>query len=167
LKVDFGIDRPHIAVLGLNPHAGDQGAIGDQEEKIIKPAIIESKKTGIFATGPYPADGFFGSGNYKKFDGILAMYHDQGLVALKSISFGDGVNYTAGLSVVRTSPDHGTAFDIAGKNLAEPSSFRSALYQAMDLIHNRFDYHDSRANKLMKKVRPSDNEEEDEILEDA
>lgn len=167
LKVDFGIDRPQIAVLGLNPHAGDQGAIGDQEEKIIKPAIIESKKSGIFATGPYPADGFFGSGNYKKFDGILAMYHDQGLVALKSISFGDGVNYTAGLSVVRTSPDHGTAFDIAGKNLAEPSSFRAALYQAMDLIHNRFDYHDSRVNKLMKKVRPSDNEEEDEILEDA
>jgi 4-phospho-D-threonate 3-dehydrogenase / 4-phospho-D-erythronate 3-dehydrogenase len=167
LKVDFGIDRPQIAVLGLNPHAGDQGAIGDHEEKIIKPAIIESKKHGIFAAGPYPADGFFGSSNYKKFDGILAMYHDQGLVALKSLSFGEGVNYTAGLSMIRTSPDHGTAYDIVGQDLAESSSFRTALYQCMDLIKNRFDYKDARANQLTKKIRPSDNEEEDEILEDV
>jgi 4-hydroxythreonine-4-phosphate dehydrogenase len=167
LKVDFGIDRPQIAVLGLNPHAGDEGAIGDHEEKIIKPAIIEAKKNGIFAAGPYPADGFFGSGKYKKFDGILAMYHDQGLVALKSLSFGEGVNYTAGLNIVRTSPDHGTAFDIAGQNLADPSSLRTALYQCIDIIKSRTEYKDARANQLTKKVRLSDNEEEDEILEDV
>jgi 4-phospho-D-threonate 3-dehydrogenase / 4-phospho-D-erythronate 3-dehydrogenase len=167
LKTDFGIDRPQIAVLGLNPHAGDQGAIGDQEEKIIKPAIIESKKSGIFASGPFPADGFFGSSNFKKFDGILAMYHDQGLVALKSLSFGEGVNFTAGLEMVRTSPDHGTAFDIVGQNIAEPSSFRTALYQAIDIAKSRKDYKDARVNALVKKNRPSDNEEEDEILEDA
>jgi 4-hydroxythreonine-4-phosphate dehydrogenase len=151
LKVDFGIDRPQIAVLGLNPHAGDEGAIGDHEEKIIKPAIIEAKKNGIFAAGPYPADGFFGSGKYKKFDGILAMYHDQGLVALKSLSFGEGVNYTAGLNIVRTSPDHGTAFDIAGKGIADNSPTLAALYQCMDILALRHNFTAIRQNPLKKK----------------
>jgi 4-hydroxythreonine-4-phosphate dehydrogenase len=166
LRVDFGVERPTIAILGLNPHAGDGGVIGDQEEKIIKPAIIELKKSGIVATGPYPADGFFGSSLFRKFDGVLAMYHDQGLVALKSLSFGDGVNYTAGLKGVRTSPDHGTAYDIAGLNQADGSSFQKALLFTKDIIANRADYVDSRANALDKKQRPSDVEEEDEILED-
>ncbi len=166
LKSDFGCDRPTIAVLGLNPHAGDEGAIGDQEEKIIRPAIIELKKQGYFVSGPYPADGFFGSGNYKKFDGVLAMYHDQGLVALKSLSFGDGVNFTAGVAGIRTSPDHGTAYDIAGQNEADPSSMRRALFLAKEIIKSRSDFNAFKANALTKKVRPSDNEEEDEILED-
>ncbi len=166
LRSDFGHDRPTIAVLGLNPHAGDEGAIGDQEEKIIRPAIIELKKNGIFVSGPYPADGFFGSGAYKKFDGVLAMYHDQGLIALKSLSFGEGVNYTAGLGGIRTSPDHGTAFDIAGTNAADPASMRRAIFLAKDLIKNRAEYIDAKSNSLTKKVRPSDIEEEDEILED-
>ncbi len=167
LKMEFGIERPNIAVLGLNPHAGDGGAIGDQEEKIIKPAILEMKKAGMFLAGPFPADGFFGSSTFKKFDGILAMYHDQGLVALKSLSFGEGVNFTAGLDCIRTSPDHGTAFDIVGKDIADPGSFKKAIYLAMDCIKNRKDYFDFRKNALTKKIRLSDNEEEDEILEDA
>jgi 4-hydroxythreonine-4-phosphate dehydrogenase len=166
LRVDFGHERPTIAILGLNPHAGDEGAIGDQEEKIIRPAIIDLKKHGIFVSGPYSADGFFGSGAYKKFDGVLAMYHDQGLIALKSLSFGDGVNYTAGVGGIRTSPDHGTAYDIAGTNEADPSSMRRAIFLAKDIIKSRADYHSFRANAISKKVRPSDSEEEDEILED-
>jgi 4-hydroxythreonine-4-phosphate dehydrogenase len=166
LRVDFGHERPTIAVLGLNPHAGDEGAIGEQEEKIIRPAIIELKKNGVFVSGPYPADGFFGSGTFKKFDGVLAMYHDQGLIALKSLSFGEGVNYTAGLGGIRTSPDHGTAFDIAGTNAADPSSMRRAIFLAKDLIRNRAEFFDAKSNALAKKVRPSDSEEEDEILED-
>ena len=110
LRKDFGIEKPTIAVLGLNPHAGDEGAIGEEEEKFIRPAIIEAKKKNILAMGPYPADGFFGSGQHRKFDGILAMYHDQGLVAFKALTFGTGVNFTAGLPIVRTSPDHGTGY---------------------------------------------------------
>jgi 4-hydroxythreonine-4-phosphate dehydrogenase len=168
LKVDFGIEKPNIAILGVNPHAGDEGNIGDEEEKIIRPAIIESKKSGILVSGPYSADGFFGSGNFKKFDGILATYHDQGLIALKALSFGEGVNYTAGIGVVRTSPDHGTGYEIAGQNLADESSFRKALFLAKDIAVQKFDYHDSRANALIvKKSKTTYNEEEDEILEET
>jgi 4-hydroxythreonine-4-phosphate dehydrogenase len=134
---DFGFEKPLIAVLGLNPHAGDNGVIGKEEQSIIKPAIDQLKAKGILAYGPYPADGFFGSEQFKKFDGILAMYHDQGLVAFKSLAFGTGVNFTAGLEFIRTSPDHGTGFDIAGKNLANEGSFRHALYLAIDTIRKR------------------------------
>lgn len=167
LKMDFGIERPTIAVLGLNPHAGDGGLLGEAEEKTIRPAIVESKKKGILAVGPFPADGFFGSGQHHKFDAILAMYHDQGLVPFKLLSFGQGVNYTAGLSGIRTSPDHGTAFDIAGKNEADPASFRQALYQAIDIWRQRDAYQDMHSNPLVikEKARLRDNEEE-EVLRD-
>ena len=152
LKVDFGIEKPIIAVLGLNPHAGDEGAIGDEEEKVIRPAIIELKKSGILVSGPYAADGFFGSGNFKKFDGILATYHDQGLIPFKTIAFNAGVNFTAGLPVVRTSPDHGTAYDIAGKNLASEESFRKAIYTAIDIYRTRKHYGEITSNPL--KINP-------------
>ncbi len=161
LKVDFGIERPTIAILGLNPHAGDDGLIGEEEEKLIRPLIIESKKKGVMAMGPFPADGFFGSGQYKKFDGILAMYHDQGLVPFKALSFGEGVNYTAGLSVVRTSPDHGTAYDIAGKNEADPNSFRKAMYLAIDVVKNRKAHHEAHLNPIKRKTR---NEKSQDIV---
>lgn len=137
LKQDFNIRKPKIAVMGLNPHAGDNGLLGKEENEIIIPAINQAKSIGIMAVGPFAADGFFGSSNYKNFDGILAMYHDQGLIPAKSFSFGGGVNFTAGLSFVRTSPDHGTAFDIAGKGEANESSFRQALYTAIAVIKNR------------------------------
>jgi len=156
---DFGIDKPTIAVLGLNPHAGDSGVIGTEDEQIIRPVIIEAKKNSVHVVGPFAADGFFGSSNYRKADGILAMYHDQGLVPFKTLTFGSGVNYTAGLPIVRTSPDHGTGYDIAGKNEADPSSFRSALYAAMDLARNRIEYKESRENKLRKKSKPSEKAE--------
>ena len=120
LKVDFGIEKPTIAVLGLNPHAGDGGVLGTEEEKMIRPAIVELKKKGVLVMGPFAADGFFGSGKHLKYDGIMAMYHDQGLVPFKALSFGNGVNFTAGLPFVRTSPDHGTAFDLAGKKYGRP-----------------------------------------------
>jgi 4-hydroxythreonine-4-phosphate dehydrogenase len=151
LRIDFGIDRPRIAVLGLNPHAGDEGLLGEEEIKIIVPVLQEAKQKGIIAIGPYSADGFFGSGTYKQFDAILAMYHDQGLIPFKTLSFGDGVNYTAGLPIVRTSPDHGTAHDIAGKDEADPSSFRRALFLAIDIAKNRARYMDMHANPLNKK----------------
>ncbi|MGB0881402.1 MAG: 4-hydroxythreonine-4-phosphate dehydrogenase PdxA [Vicingaceae bacterium] len=134
---DFCITNPKIAVLGLNPHAGDNGLLGKEEENVIIPAIDNAKSIGINAFGPYPADGFFGSGNYKKFDAILAMYHDQGLIPFKSLSFGEGVNFTAGLNIIRTSPDHGVAYEIAGQNKAEESSFRHAVYTACDIHKNR------------------------------
>jgi len=134
---DFCINGPRIAVLGLNPHAGDNGLIGKEEENIIIPAINNAKSIGISTFGPYPADGFFGSGNYKKFDAILAMYHDQGLIPFKSLSFGEGTNYTAGLSKIRTSPDHGVAYEIAGQNKASENSFRKAIYTACDIHKNR------------------------------
>lgn len=137
LQQDFGINRPKIAVLGLNPHAGDGGSIGQEEQEYIIPAIQTAKKKGILAIGPYPADGFFGSGNYRNFDGILAMYHDQGLVPFKALSFEAGVNFTAGLPFVRTSPDHGTAFNIVGQNIASHASFRQALYLALDVVKQR------------------------------
>lgn len=134
---DFSIDTPRIAVLGLNPHAGDGGVIGNEEQELIYPAIEECQAHGIDAMGPYPADGFFGNRKYEQFDGILAMYHDQGLIPFKTIAFGGGVNFTAGLPIIRTSPDHGTAFDIAGENKADPSSFIEALTLADNLITNR------------------------------
>lgn len=137
LKNDFWIRKPKIAVLGLNPHAGDEGLIGDEENTIIKPAIEEANKSDIFTFGPYPADGFFAGDQYLGFDGVLAMYHDQGLIPFKHIAGENGVNFTAGLSVIRTSPDHGTAYDIAGKNLASPQSFREALFTAITLFKNR------------------------------
>jgi len=137
LVQDFSLNGPKIAVLGLNPHAGDNGLIGKEEQDIIIPAINNAKSIGINAFGPYPADGFFGSGNYKKFDAVLAMYHDQGLIPFKSLSFNEGVNYTAGLSIIRTSPDHGVAYEIAGQNKAEENSFRKAVYMACDIFKSR------------------------------
>ena len=147
---DFGIDKPKIAILGLNPHAGDEGQIGTEEQTTIKPVIDQLKQGGNLVFGPYSADAFFARGIYTEFDGVLAMYHDQGLVAFKTIAQGEGVNYTAGLSVVRTSPDHGTAFDIAGKNLADPASFREAVYGCLDLIEQRREYAANTANPMKK-----------------
>ncbi len=137
LKEDYQIRKPKIAVLGLNPHAGDNGLLGKEEIEIIEPALKKAKEAGIFAMGPYSADGFFGNGVYKNFDAVLAMYHDQGLIPFKTLSFGSGVNFTAGLPFVRTSPDHGTAYEIAGQGKADESSFRSAIYEALDIIENR------------------------------
>jgi 4-hydroxythreonine-4-phosphate dehydrogenase len=134
---DFQVRKPKIAVLGLNPHAGDNGVIGNEEQNIIIPAINKAKEEGMLAYGPYPADGFFGNGTYKQFDAVLAMYHDQGLIPFKTIAFNNGVNFTAGLPVVRTSPDHGTAYDIAGKNIASEESFRKAVYTAIDIYKTR------------------------------
>lgn len=139
LKKDFGIAKPKIAVLGLNPHAGENGLLGKEEEDIIKPAIAAAKEKGNIVLGPFPADGFFGSGQFKKFDAVLAMYHDQGLVAFKSLTFGGGVNFTAGLPFVRTSPDHGTAYHLVGKNEADESSMRSALFTALDISNYRLE----------------------------
>lgn len=137
LRKDFGITKPKIAVLGLNPHAGDSGVIGEEDEKILKPLINDLKNQGKTVFGPHPPDGFFAAGNYLKYDGILAMYHDQGLIPFKSIAFDTGVNFTAGLSVIRTSPDHGTAYPIAGKNQASENSMRQAIYTAVDIFKAR------------------------------
>ena len=150
LKRDFRISNPRIAVLALNPHAGDAGVIGDEEQTTIIPAIEELAEQGIQAFGPYPADGFFGSGQYDKFDAVLAMYHDQGLAPFKTLAVEDGVNYTAGLPIVRTSPDHGTAYDIAGKCVADENSFRQAVYMAIDIFRNRIDYDEAYENPLPK-----------------
>ncbi|MGX5818579.1 4-hydroxythreonine-4-phosphate dehydrogenase PdxA [Chitinophaga lutea] len=147
---DFGIDKPRIAVLGLNPHAGDEGLIGDEEIKHITPAIKHAKNNNILAFGPYSADAFFARHMYAQFDGVLAMYHDQGLIPFKSLASGEGVNYTAGLSIVRTSPDHGTAFDIAGKNIADEASFREAVFSCIDIIQKRKTYAENTANPLKK-----------------
>lgn len=148
LKQDFGVVGPRIAVLGLNPHAGDNGVIGNEEERIIKPAMQEAEKQGILCFGPYPSDGFFGSGNYARFDAILAMYHDQGLIPFKTLAMDSGVNFTAGLPVIRTSPDHGTAYDLAGKDVASPQSMLNALYLACDVYRNRIGYAEATANPL-------------------
>lgn len=164
LKMDFGIEKPTIAVLGLNPHAGDGGVLGDEEEQIIKSALQSAKEKGIMAMGPFPADAFFGSGQFRKFDAILAMYHDQGLVPFKTLSFGNGVNFTAGLSAVRTSPDHGTAYDIAGKNEANADSFRNALYAAIDITRARKEYQELHANPLERRNLAGVTE--DEILDE-
>ncbi len=137
LTKDFGCTNPKIAVLSLNPHAGDKGLIGKEEETVIIPAIKEAFDQKIYAFGPYPADGLFGSGNYRKFDAVLAMYHDQGMIPFKVLADNEGVNYTAGLPIVRTSPAHGTGYDIAGKNCADEQSLRSAIYLAIDILRNR------------------------------
>lgn len=152
LQKDFGIDKPKIAVLGLNPHAGDEGLIGKEEEEIIKPAIKDFKQTNSNAIvfGPYSADAFFARGQYEKFDAVLAMYHDQGLIPFKSLAFGEGVNYTAGLAGVRTSPDHGTAFDIAGKNKADEASFIASIFKCIDIINQRSEYEEYRKNPLKR-----------------
>ncbi|HPD94373.1 MAG: 4-hydroxythreonine-4-phosphate dehydrogenase PdxA [Bacteroidales bacterium] len=146
---DFGVSKPKIAVLGLNPHAGDKGVIGEEETNVIIPAIKQANDEDIVALGPYPADGFFGSDSFTKFDAVLAMYHDQGLIPFKVINFETGVNYTAGLPVVRTSPDHGTAYDLAGQNIASPNSFRHALYLAVDIYRNRQKYRELTADPLV------------------
>lgn len=150
LRRDFRISSPRIAVLALNPHAGDGGVLGTEEQEIIIPAIEELEQKGIQAYGPYAADGFFGSSAYEHFDGILAQYHDQGLAPFKALAIEDGVNYTAGLPIVRTSPDHGTAYDIAGKGIADAQSMRQAIYQAIDIFRNRQNYDEPYANPLQK-----------------
>jgi len=153
LKRDFGISKPKIAVLGINPHVGDNGVIGtDDQEKLI-PALEDLREDGTIIFGPYAADSFFGSGNYKNFDAILASYHDQGLIPFKTLSFGSGVNYTAGLSHVRTSPDHGTGFDIAGKNKANPSSMIAAIHTAVSIFRDRKMYDDLTSNQLKSQSR--------------
>ena len=151
LKRDFGIIKPRIAVLALNPHAGDEGLIGKEEEEVIKPAIKEAKQRDVFCFGPYSSDAFFARGQHEKFDAVLAMYHDQGLIPFKSLSIGEGVNFTAGINNgVRTSPDHGVAFDIAGKCKADESSFREALYKCIDIINSRKEYDEQYKNPLKK-----------------
>lgn len=148
LQIDFGIRKPKIAVLGLNPHAGDNGVLGNEEQEILTPAIETAREESILAFGPFPADGFFGSGQFTRYDGILAMYHDQGLIPFKAISVDSGVNYTAGLPVIRTSPAHGTAFEIAGKNEASADSFRNAIYLACDIFRTREQYKEISSNPL-------------------
>ena len=148
LLEDFSIRKPRIAVLGLNPHAGDHGVIGSEDQDIIKPAIKQASEEGIIALGPFAADGFFGSGDYKKFDAVLAMYHDQGLIPFKLLAFESGVNFTAGLPVIRTSPGHGTAYDIAGKGVASEDSFRNAIYLAIDVFASRKQFKELSKNPL-------------------
>ena len=154
LQRDFGIDKPRVAVLGLNPHAGDEGLIGKEEENIIKPAIQDGKNHGMLVIGPYSSDAFFARRSFEEFDAVLAMYHDQGLIPFKTLASGEGVNFTAGLPVVRTSPDHGVAFDIAGKNIADTSSFITALFECIDIINRRNEYDENRQNPL-KKMTPA------------
>lgn len=163
LARDFGFEKGKIAVLGLNPHSGDDGLIGEEDEKIVRPAIIELKNQGILIYGPYSSDGFFGSGQFKKFDAILAMYHDQGLIPFKTLAFSEGVNYSAGMPFVRTSPDHGVGYDIAGKNLADERSFRNALLMAYDVVRNRKKYDIDHKNPIVKKER---NFEDEVVRED-
>lgn len=164
LQQDFSITKPRIAVFGLNPHAGDNGLLGNEEKEIIIPAIEQARQEGIIALGPYPADGFFGSGDYRKFDAILAMYHDQGLIPFKMDSCGRGVNYTAGLPYIRTSPAHGTAYNIAGEGKASPESFLHALYLAIDIHKNRKIHKEITKNPLRKyEVNPSYEDESIDI----
>lgn len=153
LKQDFGVNKPKIAVLGLNPHCGDKGVIGNEDDEIIKPTLEEIQQEGKLVYGPYAADSFFGSENYKNFDAVLAMYHDQGLAPFKTLSFGEGVNFTAGLSKIRTSPDHGTAYELAGKNNASISSFKEAIFAAIKLFKKREEYKSLTKNTLKTKKR--------------
>jgi 4-hydroxythreonine-4-phosphate dehydrogenase len=155
LKQDFEIEKPKVAVLGLNPHSGDNGVIGNEEENIIKPTLKKLFEAGKMVFGPFPADGFFGSAQYEKYDAVLAMYHDQGLIPFKTLSFGNGVNYTAGLDKIRTSPDHGTAYEIAGKGIANHESFKEAVYLAIDIFHRRNDYQKLTNNQLKTKQKQS------------
>ncbi|MEQ1675359.1 MAG: 4-hydroxythreonine-4-phosphate dehydrogenase PdxA [Chitinophagaceae bacterium] len=166
LQKDFGIDKPRIAVLGLNPHAGDEGLIGNEEETIIKPAIKEAKNNNMLVVGPYSADAFFARRHFEKFDAVLAMYHDQGLIPFKALASGEGVNYTAGLPAVRTSPDHGVAFDIAGKDKADNASFLTALFECIDIINRRNGYADNRKNPLRKMTPAILANAKDEIIEE-
>ena len=151
LKKDFRINKPKIAVLGINPHTGDNGVIGKEDDEVLRPTLKKIKESGKLVFGPYAADSFFGSNNYKNFDAIVATYHDQGLIPFKTLSFGEGVNYTAGLNKVRTSPDHGTAYEIAGKGQADASSFKEAIHTAIKIYRNRFDYKQLTSNPLKKK----------------
>jgi len=166
LIADFGIRRPKIAVLGLNPHAGDNSLLGSEEAEIITPAIQQAQKEGILTFGPFPADGFFGAGTFKSFDGILAMYHDQGLAPFKALSFDTGVNFTAGLPFIRTSPVHGTAFDLAGKGEASENSFRQAMYTACDIYRNRQMHAEITKNPLRHQDIEMHNDRIDELPPD-
>lgn len=148
LQKDFRLQRPRIAVLGLNPHCGDNGVIGKEDDEIIRPTLKKIYDSGILVFGPFSGDGFFASGNYKKYDAVIAPYHDQGLIPFKTLTFGSGVNFTAGLNRIRTSPDHGTAYEIAGKNEANPESFKQAVYQAIDIFKNRSEYEELNRNKM-------------------
>jgi 4-hydroxythreonine-4-phosphate dehydrogenase len=150
LLIDFKINKPKIAVLGINPHAGDSGVIGKEDDSILKPTLNKIKESGKLVYGPYSADSFFGSNNYKNFDAVVASYHDQGLIPFKTITFGQGVNYTAGLNKIRTSPDHGTAYDIAGKGKADESSFKEAVFMAIQIFKNREEYSEISKNPLKK-----------------
>ncbi|MBS1746810.1 MAG: 4-hydroxythreonine-4-phosphate dehydrogenase PdxA [Bacteroidetes bacterium] len=167
LKRDFGIDKPKIAVLGLNPHAGDEGLVGNEEQTIIKPAIKEAKDRGMLTFGPYSADAFFARGQYQLFDAVLAMYHDQGLIPFKSLAIGEGVNFTAGMPVVRTSPDHGTAFDIAGKGKADASSFLCAIFECVDIINQRSGFDENHSNPLRKMSNMLMANAQDEAIEET
>jgi 4-hydroxythreonine-4-phosphate dehydrogenase len=166
LQKDFGIDKPRIAVLGLNPHAGDEGLVGNEEETVIKPAIKEAKNNNVLAVGPYSADAFFARRQFEKFDAVLAMYHDQGLIPFKALAIDEGVNYTAGLPEVRTSPDHGVAFDIAGKNKADASSFMKAVFECIDIINRRNFYEENRKNPMKKMTQTLLANAEDEKIEE-
>jgi len=150
LIVDFNINKPKIAVLGINPHAGDSGVIGKEDDEILKPTLAEIRESGKLVYGPYSADSFFGSNNYKNFDAVVASYHDQGLIPFKTLTFGQGVNYTAGLNKVRTSPDHGTAYEIAGKGQADESSFKEAVFMAIQIFKNRHEFNEISKNPLKK-----------------
>ncbi|MGB1307633.1 MAG: 4-hydroxythreonine-4-phosphate dehydrogenase PdxA [Oceanihabitans sp.] len=148
LQKDFKIRKPKIAILGINPHTGDNGVIGEEDDTVMRPTLEAIKKTGKLVYGPYAADSFFGSNNYTNFDAVIASYHDQGLIPFKTLAFGQGVNYTAGLNKIRTSPDHGTAFEIAGKNMADPSSFKEAVFKAIEIFKNRKEYLELNKNPL-------------------
>ncbi|MFD0834832.1 4-hydroxythreonine-4-phosphate dehydrogenase PdxA [Mariniflexile aquimaris] len=150
LLMDFNIVRPKIAVLGINPHTGDNGVIGNEDDTILRPTIQKLKEEGKLVYGPYAADSFFGSNNYKNFDAVIATYHDQGLIPFKTLSFGQGVNFTAGLNKIRTSPDHGTAYEIAGKGVADENSFKEAVFAAIQIFKNRFEYNELTSNPLKK-----------------
>lgn len=150
LKQDFGISKPRVAVLAINPHAGDNGVIGKEDDVVLRPTLEKIREEGTLVYGPYSADSFFGSNNYKSFDAVIASYHDQGLIPFKTIAFGAGVNYTAGLNKVRTSPDHGTAYEIAGKGVADENSFVQAIYTAISIFKNRTEYNFYSKNPLKK-----------------
>ncbi len=152
LERDFGVESPKIAVLGLNPHCGDGGLLGEEEKNIILPAVQQAVSEGILAFGPYSPDGFFGMGNYAKFDAVLAMYHDQGLIPFKALAFSEGVNFTAGLPIIRTSPDHGTAYEMAGRDEADPRSMMASIYTAMDVFKRQKEYDKLIAGKLKVKM---------------
>lgn len=158
LKEDFGAGKPRVAVLGLNPHAGENGLLGTEEQEIIAPLLTEFRQNGHLVFGPFPADGFFAAKTYKNYDAVLAMYHDQGLIPFKTIAFNEGVNFTAGLSAVRTSPDHGTAYDIAGKGVAEPGSMLQAIYLACDVSRYRRELTELKKNALQEKPQPSESQ---------